>query len=267
MPHANSPEAMNTFEPETVRMSSETCRDQTRVLLQEGITKIDDSAARDFISSTPLESMAILSPDERVSETETSSATKVDLPSSSGKDHQQHAKDGTAPSTPDKIFSSEESPHSLSPDTPVPVILTTGICARRSNPSTTIDKHASKDDQTGQQYRITLETSRDDSVERSLTECPAFDPEPLADFIAEHRSTTVKKFHEIIKHLDIINAEVQWMLSEYLTQQYEQIEDILDSNHKSITQQESDQELLQEQILSFLNAMKKAFAIFSEKDS
>lgn len=31
------------------------------------------------------------------------------------------------------------------------------------------------------------------------------------------------------------------MLSEYLTQQYEQIEDILDSNHKFITQQEKDQ--------------------------
>jgi hypothetical protein len=31
------------------------------------------------------------------------------------------------------------------------------------------------------------------------------------------------------------------MLSEYLTQQYEQIEDMLDSNHKSIAQQEKDQ--------------------------
>lgn len=34
------------------------------------------------------------------------------------------------------------------------------------------------------------------------------------------------------------------MLSEYLTQQYEQIEEILDSNHKNIAQQEKDQGIM-----------------------
>lgn len=40
MPHVDPPEAKNTFEPDTGRMSAETCRDQNRVLLQEDITKI-----------------------------------------------------------------------------------------------------------------------------------------------------------------------------------------------------------------------------------
>jgi hypothetical protein len=139
--------------------------------------------------------MTIFSPEPRVPETETSNATKVGLPSSSGKDHHQHAKDGTAPSTLDKPLSSEQSPHPLSPNTPIPVVLATGICSRRSSLFTAIDKQVSNDDQTGQQYRTTLETARDDSVELFLTECPAFDPGPLADYIAEHRSTTVKTFH------------------------------------------------------------------------
>ncbi|KAF9144562.1 hypothetical protein BGX30_012361 [Mortierella sp. GBA39] len=268
MPHVDPSEAKNTSGLDTNRKTSETLNDGNRVLLQEEITNTYPSTAGYVTASTTtLETLTFLSPEAAMPETEIRNDSILYL-ASPGNDQQQR-KDGvaTAPCTPDKPHSSKQGPHPLSPITPIPVVVATGIRSRRPSLIATTDRHASNDDRIVQEDRITLATAGDDAVERSLIECPAFDPEPLADFVTEHRSTTVKKFHGIIQQLDAVNAELQWMLSEYLTQQYEQIEEILDSNHKTIAQQEKDQELLQEQILSFLNAMKSAFAIFGGKDS
>ncbi|KAF9545412.1 hypothetical protein EC957_010942 [Mortierella hygrophila] len=269
MPHVDPSETKNTSELDTNRKTSETLNDGNRVLLQEEITNTYPSTARYVTASTTtLETLTFLGPEAAMPETEIRNDSILYLASPEN-DHRQQRKDrvATAPCTPDKLLSSKQEPHPPSPVTPIPVVVARGIRSRRPSLIVTTDRHASNNDRTGQEDRITLATVGDNAVERSLTECPAFDPEPLADLVTEHRSTTVKKFHGIIQQLDAVNAELQWMLSEYLTQQYEQIEEILDSNHKTIALQEKDQELLQEQILSFLNAMKSAFAIFGGKDS
>ncbi|KAG9070846.1 hypothetical protein KI688_008387 [Linnemannia hyalina] len=269
MPHVNPSETKNISGLDTNRKTCETLNDGNRVLLQEEITNSYPSTAGYVTASTTtLETLTFLSPEAAMPETEIRNDSILYLVSP-GNDHQQQRKDrvATAPCTPNKPLSSKQGPHPLSPITPIPVVVATGTRSRRPSLIVTADRHVSNDDRTGQEDRITLTTAGDDAVERSLTECPSFDPEPLADFVTEHRSTTVKKFHGIIRQLDAVNAELQWMLSEYLTQQYEQIEEVLDSNHKTIAQQEKDQELLQEQILSFLNAMKSAFAIFGGNDS
>lgn len=142
-----------------------------------------------------MESLTILNPEPTMPETKIRNVSKLYL-ASPGNNHQQQAKDrvATAPCTPDKPFSKGQGPHPLSPVTPIPAIVATGIRSRRPSLVTT-DKRTSDDDRTGQEDRIVLATTGNDAVERPLTECPAFDPEPLADFIAEHRSTTLKKFH------------------------------------------------------------------------
>ncbi|KAG0076349.1 hypothetical protein BGZ90_008821 [Linnemannia elongata] len=259
MLHVDPSEAKSTSEIDTNWITSKTHKDGDSVLLQEDIANTDPST---------LESLTILNHEPAMPETKIRNATKLCLVTP-GNDHQHQAKDivATAPCTPDKLLTSKQGTLSLSPITPIPVVVTTGIRSRRPSPIVTTGRHASNDDTAGQEDRITLVTAEDYSTEQSPTECPAFDPASLADFITEHRSTTVKKFHGIIQQLDAVNAELQWMLSEYLSQQYEQIEEIVASSHKNIAQQEKDQELLQEQILSFLNAMKSAFAIFGEKDS
>lgn len=129
-------------------------------------------------------------------ETKIRNATKLCL-ATPGNDHQNQAKDivATAPCTPDKFLTSEQGTLSLSPITPIPVVVTTGIRSRRPSPIVTTGRHASNDDTASQEDRITLVTAEDYSTEQSPTECPAFDPASLADFITEHRSTTVKKFH------------------------------------------------------------------------
>ncbi|KAF8944955.1 hypothetical protein BGZ47_003459 [Haplosporangium gracile] len=269
MPQVDPSETENISKLDTSRTASGTHKDDNRVLLQKEVTNTDPSTAGYVTASTvTLQSLTILSPEPTTPETKINNATKLYL-APPGNDHQHQAKDSvaTAPCTPNKPLLSEQRPQPLSPVTPIPVVIATGIRSRRPSLIMTNDKHVSNGNHADQEDRAAVEAASDDPVERSLTECPAFDPELLADIIAEHRSATVKKFHGIIQQLDAVNAELQWMLSEYLTQQYEQIEEILDSNHKAIARQEKVQELLQEQILSFLNAMKSAFAIFGGKDS
>ncbi|KAF9150418.1 hypothetical protein BG015_007767 [Linnemannia schmuckeri] len=228
---------------DTSRITSDTHKDDNRVVLQGEVASSELSTAGYITASTAiLESLIILSPEPTIPETKINNATKLYL-APPGNDHQQQAKDGvaTAPSTPDKPLSSEQRPHPLSPATPIPVVIATSIHSGGPSLIMTNNKHVSNGNHTGQEDRTTVEAVSDGPVERSLTECPALDPESLADSIAEHRSTTVKKFHGIIQQLDAVNAELQWMLSEYLTQQYEQIEEILDSNHQAIARQEKDQ--------------------------
>lgn len=162
------------------------------------MTAIDPSTAGFATASTitTLDSLTILSPEPAMPEAEIHNVSKLYL-ASQGYDHQQQAKDrvATAPCTPDKPFSTGQGPHPLSPVTPIPVVVTTGIRSRRPSLIGTTDKKSSSDDRTGPEDHTVLATAGNDAVERPLTDCPAFDPEPLADFIAEHRSTTVKKFH------------------------------------------------------------------------
>ncbi|KAG0349588.1 hypothetical protein BC939DRAFT_532013 [Gamsiella multidivaricata] len=101
------------------------------------------------------------------------------------------------------------------------------------------------------------------SSQVSLRAYVPFDPQPWTDAIVEHQTQTIRNFHAIAQTLDTLNAELQFILSEYLTRQYEQIDDLLKSTHERIAQQERDQDRLQTQMISFVNAMKDAFQIFS----
>ncbi|KAF9135107.1 hypothetical protein BGW39_004739 [Mortierella sp. 14UC] len=244
----------DTSRPNPTRMASGVSQEET----------INKEALCTGNSTAPgiLRSLSTLDP--RSTSTETivlRNATKLDL-NLAGQG--QRAED-RPPNTPERLLSRERGPL-LTPATPVPVVSDMG--PDRLSIVAINDGNSTNDHQTGQDL-IALE-SAGSSVERSLTACPAFDPEPLENLIAEHRTATVKTFHDIIHRLDTVNAELQWMLSEFLTQHYEQIEESLASNYKIIAQQEKDQgtQLLQEQIISFLNAMKSAFAIFGgEVDS
>ncbi|KAF9197695.1 hypothetical protein BGZ49_001761 [Haplosporangium sp. Z 27] len=86
-----------------------------------------------------------------------------------------------------------------------------------------------------------------------------FDADSWSKTIAEHQTRTIQNFHS--QSLDSLNAELQYIFSEYLTQQYEQIEETLKSGHGRILLQERAQERMQTQIVSFVNAVKSAFQI------
>ncbi|KAI1317530.1 hypothetical protein EDD11_008337 [Mortierella claussenii] len=91
-----------------------------------------------------------------------------------------------------------------------------------------------------------------------------FDPQPWETAVAEHRLQAVRNFQVISGALDNINAEIQFIFSEFLTRQYEQIEETLRSGHARIAQQEQEQECIRTQMASFLNAMKTAFQVFGQ---
>ncbi|KAF9173122.1 hypothetical protein BGX20_004071 [Mortierella sp. AD010] len=104
------------------------------------------------------------------------------------------------------------------------------------------------------------------SMENALPENPLqgytpFDADSWSNTIAEHKARTVQNFHLITQSLDNINAELQYVFCEFLTQQYNQIEETLKSGHERILQQEKAQERMQTQIISFVNAVKSAFQI------
>ncbi|KAF9283965.1 hypothetical protein BGZ74_001825 [Mortierella antarctica] len=89
----------------------------------------------------------------------------------------------------------------------------------------------------------------------------------LADFdelkakVEEQRERSVQTFHAISGALDSIHAEVQYIYSEFLTQQYHSIEDELGRLHKDSNRRLQEQERLQQQLAQFLAAMLKAFSI------
>ncbi|KAF9370611.1 hypothetical protein CPB97_002611 [Podila verticillata] len=90
----------------------------------------------------------------------------------------------------------------------------------------------------------------------------------LADFdelkarLEAHREHSVQTFHAISGVLDNIHAEVQYIYSEFLTQQYNSIEGELDRLHEESNRRLREQERLQQQLAQFLATMKKAFSIF-----
>ncbi|KAK3844051.1 MAG: hypothetical protein J3R72DRAFT_439674 [Linnemannia gamsii] len=235
----------------TSRLNTSRTTSNDRVLDQEKTINKDAPFTGNITAPTALKSLSIPNHGCVLSEAVTRDATIMHL-TLAGQEQGRHPEDGP-PNTPESFLPREHGPL-LTPVTPVPFVSDTG-------PG---QLSLANDHQAGQ-VLMPLETTGS-SFEGPLTACPAFDPEPVGNLIAEHRTATVKKFHDIIQYLDTVNAELQWMLSEFLTRHYEQIEETLASNYKIIAQQEKDQELLQEQILSFLNAMKSAFAIFGGKD-
>ncbi|KAG0344013.1 hypothetical protein BG004_004820 [Podila humilis] len=92
--------------------------------------------------------------------------------------------------------------------------------------------------------------------------------EALADFpelmaqMATHRDSTVQAFHEISAVLDEMNAEVQFIFSEFLTAQYISIEAELTRLEIESTQRLDEQARLKHQLTEFLAAMKNACSIF-----
>ncbi|KAG9320651.1 hypothetical protein KVV02_002353 [Mortierella alpina] len=66
----------------------------------------------------------------------------------------------------------------------------------------------------------------------------------------------------IARGLDRLSMELQFVFSEFLSRQYAQIDDLMRSSLSEIQCQEKEQERLLNQMVSFLNAMKNAFAIF-----
>ncbi|KAF9323527.1 hypothetical protein BG006_001361 [Podila minutissima] len=90
----------------------------------------------------------------------------------------------------------------------------------------------------------------------------------LADFdelkakVEEQRERSVQTFHAISGALDSIHAEVQYIYSEFLTQQYHSIEYELGRLHEESNRRLQEQERLQQQLAQFLATMMKAFSIF-----
>ncbi|KAF9938724.1 hypothetical protein BGZ65_012359, partial [Modicella reniformis] len=68
-----------------------------------------------------------------------------------------------------------------------------------------------------------------------------YDPQPWTAAIAEHQAKTIQNFHAISQALDNINAELQFIFSEFLTRQYEQIDESLKADHEHIMQLEQEQ--------------------------
>ncbi|KAF9093433.1 hypothetical protein BGX27_001611 [Mortierella sp. AM989] len=97
--------------------------------------------------------------------------------------------------------------------------------------------------------------------EVKLQEYIPFDVTSLSNISSEHRARTIQNFHLITEELDRINAEIQYIFSELLTRQYERTEETLNSGHESIILQEAAQECMQDQIMSFVDAVKNAFQI------
>ncbi|KAF9938279.1 hypothetical protein BGZ67_000307 [Mortierella alpina] len=96
----------------------------------------------------------------------------------------------------------------------------------------------------------------------SLVKSEPFDARPLEGIIQGHQDRTVQSFHVIARGLDRLSMELQFVFSEFLSRQYAQIDDLMKSNLSEIQCQEKEQERLLNQMVSFLNAMKNAFAIF-----
>ncbi|KAI8361565.1 hypothetical protein B0O80DRAFT_525379 [Mortierella sp. GBAus27b] len=97
----------------------------------------------------------------------------------------------------------------------------------------------------------------------SLRGYTSFDPQPWENTIAEHQAKTIQNFHAITRSLDNINAELQFIFSEFLTRQYEHIDEALKTGHRHILQQEQEQDRLQAQMVSFVNAMKHAYQLLA----
>ncbi|KAF9913503.1 hypothetical protein BX616_009949 [Lobosporangium transversale] len=104
----------------------------------------------------------------------------------------------------------------------------------------------------------------EEAIDFKLTEYKPFNPEPWARAIAEHQARTSKNFQAIAQTLDSINAELQFILSEFLIRQYEKTAETLKLDHELITQQEQEQERMLAQMMSFMNAMRDAFQIFDQ---
>ncbi|KAF9345428.1 hypothetical protein BGX26_003134 [Mortierella sp. AD094] len=145
--------------------------------------------------------------------------------------------------------------------------------SRTSNEDASMDANAEKDD--AAKTSASSATSNElppasqpetSAMENAVSEDPLqgytpFDADSWSNTIAEHKARTVQNFHLITQSLDSINAELQYIFCEFLTQQYSQIEETLKSGHESILLQEKAQERMQDQIMSFVDAVKSAFQI------
>ncbi|KAF9406819.1 hypothetical protein BGZ76_006259, partial [Entomortierella beljakovae] len=79
------------------------------------------------------------------------------------------------------------------------------------------------------------------NAEKRMENYSPFDADAWSKTITEHQSRTVQNFHVIAQTLDSINAELQYILSEFLTLQYEQIEVMLKTGRDQIDVQEKAQ--------------------------
>ncbi|KAG0020952.1 hypothetical protein BGZ80_003317 [Entomortierella chlamydospora] len=170
---------------------------------------------------------------------------------------------------------------------------------RTPNEDASMDANAEKDNVA--KPSVSASQPEASSIENAVLENPLqrytpFDADSWSNTIAEHKARTVQNFHLITQSLDSINAELQYVFCEFLTQQYNQIEETLKSGHERILQQEkaqgkeeekskpdythceffdsiltfliapcgrpsSPKERMQTQIISFVNAVKSAFQI------
>ncbi|KAG0207579.1 hypothetical protein BGX33_006775 [Mortierella sp. NVP41] len=205
----------------------------------------DGTATSAGMKTLALQSSSISHLDPVLPETLAENATKL----CSTPPRREQTKDG-------QVMSTDISP---TPVTPRPMVAPAGLTL----PShATTNNHHAVITHTGQDRTTSGIGAAGSSTGVSLTEIPIFDPEPLEKMIAEHRADTVKKFNEVVRRLDAFSAELQYILSEYLTRQYDRIEQTLARGYVEISEAEKRQEREQEKILAFLNTMKNAFAIF-----
>ncbi|KAG0306923.1 hypothetical protein BGZ98_001459 [Dissophora globulifera] len=88
---------------------------------------------------------------------------------------------------------------------------------------------------------ITSTTAPEGMSGISLKEYVPFDSQPWTNAIAEHQTKMIANFRSITQALDAVNAELQYIFSEYLTLQYEQIEETLKTSQERIARQEQEQ--------------------------
>ncbi|KAG0279151.1 hypothetical protein BGZ95_002126 [Linnemannia exigua] len=149
---------------------------------------VDAPFTGSITAPTALKSLSIPNQGFVLTEDVTRDATKSYL-ALAGQEQVRHTEDG-APNTPERLPPREHGPL-LTPVTPVAFI--SDFDPDQLSLVATNDRNGSRDYQAGQDL-MPLETAGS-PFESSLTACPAFDPEPLANLVAEHRTATVKKFH------------------------------------------------------------------------
>ncbi|KAF9922525.1 hypothetical protein FBU30_007346 [Linnemannia zychae] len=151
--------------------------------------------------------------------------------------NQEESTQHGSPNTPDITFQDKDR---VPPTPATPVPISSNTVSDWSSHVINADNNTKHSDQICPNPTVSMMETEPLS-EKYPVESPTFDPQLLETSITEHRTTTVKKFHGIIQRLDSINAELQWIFSEYLTQQYEQLDETLASNQTIISQQKKNQ--------------------------
>ncbi|GJJ74635.1 hypothetical protein EMPS_06993 [Entomortierella parvispora] len=100
---------------------------------------------------------------------------------------------------------------------------------------------------------------KDDSM---AVEYLPFDSQPLWDLVNQCKEKSKLDLQTICRDLDALNTEIQFVLSDFLTMRFAEIEQMLQSGQINIAQMEHEQAEMQSQMASFLNAIKSAFSFF-----